>query len=257
MMTLYRPVAGIFAMACMAFAQTPAPPAFDVASVKALVGETHGAAFDITPNGVNFRSSALGFLIRWAYGMHQYQNYETVGLTWMEPGLGCVWVSVVAKTDRPVPVDQLKLMLRTLLTERLKLSLHRETRDIMVYVLSVGKDGPKLHESDTELDAEPNQRGNAFSEPLDFTGTSIKRLTETMSQFVTHLIVDETGLQGGYDFTLNVFKYQDYFVPDGRAVDMGPAFNKAMEPLGLKLELKRRPVEVLVIDHVEKAPVEN
>jgi uncharacterized protein (TIGR03435 family) len=46
-------------------------------------------------------------------------------------------------------------------------------------------------------------------------------------------------------------------VPDGQISDMGPACNKALEPLGLRLELKRRPVEMLVIDHVEKTPTEN
>jgi uncharacterized protein (TIGR03435 family) len=258
-----RPIAGVLALALALgtlFAQTAAPPAFVVASVKALAGAKHGEAFEITPDGVNFRGSGLGFLIRWAYGLHPYQSYETVGPAWLEPGLGCVWFSVIAKADRPVPVEQLRLMLRTLLAERLKLSLHRETRDMPVYVLSVAPGGPKFHQSAKHGDDRARQSGsNAALPVMEFEGASMRGLTEVLGQQLYSLLVDETGLPGTYDFTFDESRYQDYVSgPDamGRAV-MDGAISRALQDIRLKLETKRRPVEVLVIDHAEKTPVEN
>ncbi len=227
---------------------------FDVASVKALAGATHGGPNTIAPDGVNFQGSSLGFLVRWAYGLHPYQTFETVGPSWIDAGLGCVWFSIAAKADHPVPVDQLRLMLRALLAERLKLAVHRETREMPVYLLTVAKDGPKLRKSDAEVDDGPKFSGTA----VEFKGQTIGRLIENLGQQVSRLLLDETQLEGGYEFTIDVFKYQDYFTgfPGGRT-NMDGGVNRALQDLGLKLEPARRPVEVLVIDHAEKTPVEN
>jgi uncharacterized protein (TIGR03435 family) len=193
-------------------------------------------------------------MIRWAYGLHPYQAFETVGPNWLEPGLGCVRFDVIGKVDHPVTVDQLRLMLGTLLAERLKLSLHRGTREMTVATISVGKNGPNLHPSedgDMSLTAEGD---NAH-----FKGALLSRLDEWLFQFVPYLVVDETGLQGRYDFDLNVWQYRDLAdsPSPGNRIDLAPAVNKALQPLGLKLELKRRSVEVLIIDHAEKVPTAN
>jgi len=97
---------------------------FEVAWLKALPGATHGGPHSIAPDGVNFQGSSLGFLVRWAYGLHPDQTFETVGPAWIDAGLGCVWFSVAAKAGHPVPVDELRLMLRALLAERLKLAVN-------------------------------------------------------------------------------------------------------------------------------------
>jgi uncharacterized protein (TIGR03435 family) len=227
---------------------------FNVASVKALVGATHGGPNTITLDGVNFQGSSLGFLVRWAYGLHPYQTFETVGPAWIDAGLGCVWFSIAAKADHPVPVDQLRLMLRGLLAERLKLTVHRETREMPVYLLTIAKGGPKLRKSDAEVDDLPKFSGTA----MEFKGQTIGRLIENLGHNVSRLLLDETQLEGGYEFTIDVFKYEDYFtgVPGGRT-NMDAGVNRALQDLGLKLEAARRPVEVLVIDHAEKTPVEN
>ena len=72
-------------------------------------------------------------------------------------------------------------------------------------------------------------------------------------------MVDETGLPGRYDFDLNVWQYRDLANPPvaGNRIDLSPGVNKALQPLGLKLELKRSPIEVLVIDHAEKESTAN
>lgn len=249
-MTISRRIPGILSLVLAAgWAQT-----FEVASVKALPGARHGEPESITPDGVNFPGSSLGFLIRWAYGKNPYQIFETVGPDWINPGLGCVWFSIEAKADHPVPVGQLKLMLRALLAERLKLVVHSETREMPVYLLTIAKGGPKLHKSDQEVDSSPEVKGTAH----EFKGQPIRRLIEDIGQNVTRLLLDETGLEGGYDFTLDIFKYQDYFTPgDNGRIDMDSAVNRALQDIGLKLEPARRPVEVVVIDHAEKTPTAN
>jgi uncharacterized protein (TIGR03435 family) len=235
-------------------AQPSAPPSFDVASVKALPTELHGGDFQVTPTSISFDRYPLGFMIRWAYGLHPYQAFETVGPNWLEPGLGCVRFDVVGKVDHPVPVEQLRLMLRTLLADRLKLSLHRGTKEMTVAAISVGKDGPKLHPSE-----EADMSFSADGDVMHFKGALISRLDEWLYQFVPYLVVDETGLRGRYDFDFNFMQYQDLANPPapGNRIDLAPAVNKALQPLGLKLELKRRSVEVLMIDHAEKIPTAN
>jgi uncharacterized protein (TIGR03435 family) len=238
-----------------ALAQTAAPLNFDVASVKALSpAELHGGDFQVTPTSVSFHGYPLGFMIRWAYGLHPHQAFETVGPDWLEPGLGCIRFDVVGKVDHPVPVEQLRLMLRILLGERLKLSLHRWTKEMTVAAISVGKDGAKLHPSE-----EGEMSFSAEGDVMHFKGALISRLDEWLYQFVPYLVVDETGLHGRYDFDLNVFQYRDLANPPapGNRIDLAPAVNKALQPLGLKLALKRGPVEVLMIDHAEKVPAEN
>jgi len=84
-------------------------------------------------------------------------------------------------------------------------------------------------------------------------------MKEFLWPFLPTVVEDETGLQGRYQFALNVGKYRGYYdspEPGGRA-DSGPALNRAMQEVGLRLDLQRRPTKVLVIDHVEKVPVEN
>ncbi len=230
------------------------PPRFDVASVKALPELAHyHTRSDVTPTGIRFEAYPLGFLIRWAYGLHPYQAFETVGPAWLEPGLGCVRYDVEAKTEHPVPVEQLRLMLRTLLAERLKLLVHQESREMTVCALAVARDGPKLRRSEKE-----DMTFTADGDLLHFQGALIGRLDEWLYQYVPYLIVDETGLAGRYDFDLDFMRYRDLATsgPGGR-IDMTASVNKALEPLGLRLERKRRAVEVVVIDHAEKTPTEN
>jgi uncharacterized protein (TIGR03435 family) len=238
-----------------ALAQPVPPLHFDVASVKALPpGQRPGGDFQVTPTSISFHGYPLGFMIRWAYGLHPYQAFETAGPDWLEPGLGCIRFDVVGKADHPVPVEQLRLMLRAVLTERLKLSLHRATKEITVAAISVGKDGAKLHPSE-----ESDMSFRAEGDVMHFKGALISRLDEWLYQFVPYLIVDETGLQGRYDFDLNVWQYRDLANPPvaGNRIDLAPGVNKALQPLGLKLQLKRSPVEILVIDHAEKEPTPN
>jgi uncharacterized protein (TIGR03435 family) len=123
-----------------------------------------------------------------------------------------------------------------------------------VAAISVAKGGPKLHPSE-----ESEMTLRAEGDVVHFKGAVISRLDEWFYQLVPYLVVDETGLQGRYDFDLNVDQYRDLAdTPDpGNRIDLSRAADKALQSLGLRLQLKRASVEVLVIDRAEKEPAPN
>jgi len=157
-------------------------------------------------------------------------------------------------------------MLRALLAERFKLALHSEKRNLSVFVLAVSKNGPKLKPSEkAEGAGQIKPRG---IDVIDCEGFSMARLAEFLGSMTglpgeSTPIVDGTGLQGAFDFTLDLAKHREYDgsgapVVDARGhVDMEGVVRRALPDLGLKMEAKRAPVEVLVIDHAEKEPVGN
>jgi uncharacterized protein (TIGR03435 family) len=244
----------ILASAAAAAAQEPR---FDLASIKVLPGrpQVPGGGIQVHPTGIRLSGFPLATMIRWAYGLHPYQQgFEISGPAWLEPGLGCIWYDVEGKTERPVPVDQLRAMLRTLLAERLGLSLHRESKEMTVCSISISKDGPKLHSSE-----DSDMRVSAEGDVFHFHGALLSRLDEWLYAVVPYLILDETELDGRFDFDLNYERYLESYStrgPGGR-IDGAAAVNKALAPLGLKAELKRRSVAILVIDHIEKTPTAN
>jgi len=164
---------------------------------------------------------------------------------------------IVAKAAGPVPVSQVKLMLRSLLEDRFKLTIHRETKELSVYILTVAKGGPRFQPSadDGPMSAAP--KGGS----LQYRRTSMAYLAGSVFSNLPSLgcpVVDRTGLDGIYDFSLKLFD------PDSANGETGPkgdmlrqmdnGLSASLKGLGLKLESQRSPVEILVIDHVEKPP---
>jgi uncharacterized protein (TIGR03435 family) len=161
-------------------------------------------------------------------------------------------------------VAEQRRMLQGLLADRLKLALHRETRDLTVYALVIAKNGPKLQESkpgDTYPNGFKGPDGVTRPGGIHFDGqrqiaqgVPVRALLFHLSQQLHRTLLDETGLSGTYDFGLKL--------PDSIPLGIdGPAPPESYEPavsaaieqqLGLKLEPKKVPMEVLVIDHVEK-----
>jgi uncharacterized protein (TIGR03435 family) len=186
---------------------------------------------------------------------------------------GPAWVDsehweIVAKTPgeaRPNLNEQMS-MLRRLLSERLKLTFHRETKQLSIFRLSIASGGSKLKESTVSPDATPEG-----PPPLVFVlSPTVVRLPAryaTMAEFASVLqrspldrpVVDRTGLSGRYDFDLE-------FAPDESLwggilrrpenSDKPDLFGAVQEQLGLRLEATKGPVEALIIDHVER-PSEN
>ena len=169
--------------------------------------------------------------------------------------------------------DEMRLMMQALLADRFGLVVHKETREVPVFAMVLvkpGKMGPKLRphpvedtcSSESQVEGYPPVCGViarlAANTPgrSSFGGRSITMEalagslpTETGLATLPHPVIDETGLGGTYDFVMEwVQMTQDGTLPEGG----GPSFEGALkEQLGLRLESKKGPVEVLVIDHVE------
>jgi uncharacterized protein (TIGR03435 family) len=238
----------------------PSPPTFEVASVKPnLIGGAEGNRMrehvDIAPGSVNMRNVSLSSCVQWAYRVSEFQ---ISGPDW----LGSERFDIVAKAGGPASDDQMRLMLQALLTDRFKLALHRETKALPVYVLVVGKNGPKFQQSDgggkSSIDSPANSKAIGA-----FKKYSMQDLASLLSRqkMVNGLVLDETGLTGTFDFTLDFTSYvprdpkdMKDFKSDGVRFAI---FSAVQEQLGLKLEAKKRPVSILVIDHAERVATEN
>jgi uncharacterized protein (TIGR03435 family) len=131
-----------------------------------------------------------------------------------------------------------------LLEDRFKLAVHRETRQLPVFVMTVAKSGSKLRAADPNGEGFLGRRG--VRGPLTGRKASMPGLAATLSLVMGRKVLDRTGLTGLYDFTLE-------YAPDNAVDSELPSLVTALqEQLGLKLESSKGPVEVLVIDHAEK-----
>ncbi len=232
-----------------------ADPSFDVATIKPNdTGATQMQGLNV--NGRNFttRASSLADLISFSYDVQMKQIVG--GADWMNNDRYDI-AGVPDKDGVPSPL-QLKVMIRKLLAERFKLTFHHEKRELAAYVLTVAKDGPKL--TPTQLNGP--LPGLGFRPGPD--GLMLGVRNGTMTDFTGFLqilvldrpVVDQTGLTGKYDF-------QFKFTPDDsqfnghpphlpEQTEAAPDLFKAIQVLGLKLDAEKTPVDVIVIDHVEK-----
>jgi uncharacterized protein (TIGR03435 family) len=154
--------------------------------------------------------------------------------------------------------EQWNAMIRGLLEDRFKLKLHRETKDLPVYALVLGKTPPALKESakDTPPRFSPGERGR-----MTFQHMPIVALVNTLSNILHEPVIDATGISGFFDFTLDPMQLA---APAGSAsaqpivresyADL--TITAVTEQLGFRLERRRAPLEITVIDHAER-PTEN
>lgn len=152
-------------------------------------------------------------------------------------------------------------MLKEIMADRFQLKVHREQRVMAVYVLEVAKGGPKLKTAAAE------EQGNSQCEHLgvcSFRNRPLANFARFM-QFVVldRPVVDKTGIDGAFDFTLkwtpdeSQFRGMGFYVPvPTEGAPLPGLFTAIQEQLGLKLDPQKIPAEVLIIDHVER-PSEN
>jgi uncharacterized protein (TIGR03435 family) len=239
-------------------ADAPAP-AFDVASVKVSqpgpgAGPRLTERIQLSPGSVTMRNVRLKAAIRWAWHVSEYQ---VTGPDWLDSER----YEIAGKAAGPATDDQLRLMMQALLRERFKLALHLQTKELGAYLLVAGKNGPKVHESTTEgeTSVETNQRQMSVS----IQRAPASQLVEMLSNFLRAPVIDMTGLKGRYDLTIDVAKYVADGAAQGKSVESTPMDTMALATtllqaeLGLKLEAKKMPLEVVVVDRAEKIPVEN
>jgi uncharacterized protein (TIGR03435 family) len=236
-------------------------PAFEVASITPCKPGTpepameHTGMVQFTFSGGRFEAKAttLKFLLEWAYGIQPSQHAG--GPSWIDTDR----YDIVAKAEGSASDDQMKLMMRSLLADRFKLKLHHETKDLLAYVISVGKTSPKLFppkEGESRSLRFAPQMGpdqKIASYRLFATRFSLAQLSDTFARQLGRVIVDETGLKGEYDFNLEIA------ADEGGRGPMDPAvlFNALREQLGLTLKSEKKAVDVLAIDGAEKVVAGN
>lgn len=229
------------------------PPSFDVASIKPNRSGGGGSAIRGASGQITMDNVSLSKVTLWAYGIPDDREYALVGPEW----LSTERFNIQAKFPADSSPQLVRQMTQTLLAERFKLALHRETRQMPVYALVVAKRGPKLHAAE---DGQP--RTSSRPGRLDATKITMQKLADLLARLIGREVVDETGLKGVFDFTLewSPDETQKLAQPDAGPAGgtSGPSlFTALQEQLGLKLEGRKGPVQVLVVDHIEKAPTEN
>ena len=229
------------------------------------------------PGQIAYKDISLRSLIFRAYGL---QNSDQLsGPNWLSERL-----DIAARVPPGATPEQLKLMLQNLLRERFSFQFHHESRVLPVYTLTVAKNGPKLKESPKIAEPVEIPKGTVIGRPDDngfptlppgYTGVvglpsnghlrlagqraGIAKLTGLL--MLDHPVVDQTGLTGEYDFTLDfamATRRNDPDAPSADAPDAPPGVFAAVEDqLGLRLESKKLPFDILVIDHIDKEPTPN
>jgi uncharacterized protein (TIGR03435 family) len=185
--------------------------------------------------------------------------------------------NVDAKLPAGASTDQIPEMFQSLLEERFGLTWRRETKEMQVYALLVGKDGPKLKVPEKQpenqqmamgTDGKPRPMvsfgGSASSVTVRAPSASLLTLVGVTTRFTSKPIVDETGIEGQYDFTLTFVPEDLTSLPGARTPqspppvsDPVPFIADAVKQYGLRIETRKAPIEMFVVTHIEKTPTEN
>jgi len=240
---------------------------YEVASIKP-ADPSLGRSVIIVPRDnstITIRGMSLKNLIQFTYGHQQalLPGMVSGGPAWYDQ----LRFDIVAKPEGgQIPSrEQHRQMLKALLAERFKLTVHRESKEATVVALALGKNGPKLKERKPGDGGEPHSILPRSNVPegrmrLSCRDTSMAAFASFLeSTVLSRTVVDQTGLPGTYDFDLNWSPDENQF--DGRykgapQSDLPDLFAAIRDQLGLRLETAKAPVEIIVVDHAEK-PAEN
>jgi uncharacterized protein (TIGR03435 family) len=223
-------------------------------------------------------NNTLRALILNAYGIFASPDLLSGGPAWIDSerfDIDAKAEASVIPANAPAKVlwEKTRLMLRTLLAERFKLSIRRETREMPVYELVVAKNGPRLNKADQDCDESATACHGFSGGPRQLLGAAVDMydLASMLSRYSDRPVLDKTGVQGNFDIKLqwNPFAARTQPAenversPEAEArepsLDLGSLpslFNALEQQLGLRLESRKGPVEIYVIDHVER-PSEN
>ncbi len=261
-------------------------PSFEVVSIKRDSGADPRGTFQFQPGRFVMTNIPLRPLIQMAYKLPVTGNQGLIigAPDWVDQ---ITW-DIEAKADGNPPREEVLLMIQTLLADRFKLALHRETHQLPVYALVArqpGKTGPQLvpHAADNSTCQRPSNQPPAVTQPGtqpprllppcggDFrvggghigVEATMETLAKSLSYFqqIDRAVIDRTGLTGTFDINLDYLPFVRGAQPNADLTGADPSlpstiFTALEEQLGLKLEATTGPVDVVVIDHVEQ-PSEN
>jgi uncharacterized protein (TIGR03435 family) len=227
-----------------------AQKAFDVASFKPVqlsaTADYNSERIVAHPGTLSMSNIRVRTCIQWAYGLRAYQLTGPAWLGEANDYHSAPRFEILAKATPETSAADLRLMLRTLLAERLKLVVHRETRELASWVLTV-PDGHKLKpptDPDGGIHLNPSPTG------LVVENATVEEFADVISGPLHFPVVDRTGLTGRFNFSLDISRY-----PVGNENEY--YFSRAIrEQLGIRLERQKVSLEMLVVDSGQKSPVE-
>jgi uncharacterized protein (TIGR03435 family) len=265
-----------------------APPSFEVASIKPAApqqGNSMLSSMRQEGGQIRYTNVHLKNVLARAYGVRIYQ---IAGPAWLDSER----YDIVAKAPHGVSEDRIPAMVQALLADRFQMTVRREAREQTVYALGVGKGGPRLTKAGAGGDAPPPPPGspggvmtarkaapngtllgagssptaavtmmmNGGSVQITANAITLSRLAEMLSNMMSRLILDTTGIQGNYDVTLDAAPDEFGIAIPGdapQASEPATSIFTSIQRLGLKLEPRKAPVEFIVVDKAEKVPTEN
>jgi uncharacterized protein (TIGR03435 family) len=272
------------------FSQPPAKRLeFEVASVKPSAPLTPANAGNvgahIDGSQVSFRFLSLQDYIISAYNIKKHQ---IAGPDWLSSERFDISAKIPDGVSQENIIDKRREMLQTLLEDRFKFKYHKETRELPVYALVVTKSGSKLTAAPVDADAtapgkpvdvtvSAGRGGTTVSLPggasimygflvLEAKKVTMQQLADNLARFVDRPVIDDTSLKGGYDFKLDfsLEELKSLMRTSGSDPNMlagvpeqGTSIMTSLQSLGLKLEARKAPMEVFVVDKIEKTPTEN
>jgi uncharacterized protein (TIGR03435 family) len=234
--------------------ESVAPLKFEVVSVKPVTlppGRFFFRSGDAGPrvSGDSYTANptTLEWLLMDAYNV---KDYQIAGLPKWATGANADHFNVAAKAERQPTLEQLRQMLQSLLAERFHLKFHREMRPLPAYVLVVSPGGHKMRKmaDDEKVPTYASTPPVTARMMGPFSG-----LVNLIAMSADHPVIDKTGLTGNYDAPPMDWTALIRAKRADPQEDGVPSLTQALQSeLGLKLEARKEPLEVLVIDSVEK-----
>ena len=262
---------------------------FDVVSVKPSAPQPMNQIRVMNgsdPGMVRYNGYSLRLLIQVAYRVKEFQ---VQGPEWLDSAR----FDVEGKLPQGVGSDKVPEMLQTMLEERFKLAIHRDTKEHSILALVAGKGGPRLKKSEPLPEGVPTagrgpggMGGGRVMMQIDDKGAHVRAnnatlegLADMLSRFSDVPVIDKAGIEGQYDFDLVLSPEALRAGRGGGPMMMGPGpgsgtsdgsgrpadeassgagtIREAVQAYGLKLEPQKAAMPTIVVDHVEKTPVEN
>lgn len=221
---------------------------FEVASIKRNTSGAGGGYPELAPGGRRFTATnqLMIELIMSAYDVSPLQ------VSGIPKSFSGERYDIDATCDQPMTKEQIPQLLRILLAERFRLSVHHELREQPVYALIPDRGAPRLRESSSQQDGKPVLRqsgGHSFV----FTNAAMSHLVGVLSQVTGRKVVDKSGLDGRYDFTLS-YDPSPGGASVSAAADSLPesVFTAVREQLGLRLASQKSQVDFIVVDRLDR-----
>ena len=222
-------------------------PGFEVATIKPSDPTRFNSGFKIDGRRVYTERESLSAMIMFAYGVHPRQ---IVGApAWADTD----YYDVNGQPDEPgePSLDQMRSMYRKLLSDRFQLSCHADKKELPVFVLAVGKNGPKIARNLSSTSAFPDQTIHGQGNLTERNATMAEFAGMLQAAVLDRPVLDQTKLEGRFDFMLRWTPDSAQTRPDD-ANAFPDLFTAVQEQLGLKLEATKAMADVIIVDRVEK-----